>query len=47
MSSRASHSFYMLPINNDEILFICANFESKDSAGYDEISFTIAKSTVH
>ena len=35
----------MLPTNNDEIPFICANFESKDSAGYDEISSTIAKST--
>ena len=46
MPSRASHSFYMLPTNNDEILSICANFESKDSAGYDEISSTIAKSTM-
>jgi len=46
MSSKASHSFYMLPTNNDEILSICTNFESKDSAGYDEISSTIAKSTM-
>ena len=36
MPSRTSHSFYMLPTNNNEILSICANFESKDSAGYDE-----------
>ena len=36
----------MLPTNNDEILSICANFESKDSAGYDEISSTITKSTM-
>ena len=28
------------------ILSICANFESKDSAGYDEISSSIAKSTM-
>ena len=46
MPSRASHYFYMLPTNNDEILSTCANFESKDSAGYDEISSTIAKSTM-
>ena len=36
----------MLSTNNDEILSICVNFESKDSAGYDEISSTIAKSTI-
>ena len=36
----------MLPTNNDEILSICANFESKDSAGYDEISSTIAKAAM-
>jgi len=46
MPNRAPHSFYMLPTNNDEILSICANFVSKDSAGYDEISSTIAKSTM-
>ena len=38
--------FFMLPTNNDEILSICSNFESKGSAGYDEISSTIAKSTM-
>ena len=36
----------MLPTNNDEILSICANFQYKDSAGYDEIFSTIAKSTM-
>ena len=36
----------MLPTNNDKMLSICANFESKDNAGYDEISSTIAKSTM-
>ena len=46
MPSRASHSFHMLLTNNDEILSICAHFESKDSAGYDEISSIIAKSTM-
>ena len=44
MPSRASHSFYMLPTNNDEILGICANFESKDRTGYDETFSATAKS---
>ena len=36
----------MLPTNSDEIPSICANFESKDSASYDEISSIIAKCIV-